>query len=1180
MDDQIKFVYTTVNDIPIKIQADSGSDINLFPKNHFLKYCDQKGYVPKLHPATRPLKAANKSLIPNLGWFPAKLSSKHASIVSKVYVMKQSQDDLPLMSRSDLYQLGYMRIDPHGGYAIKRVVNESECDLSDKDFKLALAALHKKHHKVFSGVGVYKHHTVDLHVKEDSQPFIQKAIPCSIHYRQRALERLDYFVKLGILEPLPNGYPIKYCSPMLVLPKPNKKEEIRLVVNYKRLNEQLSRTRHVPAVGLNDFCRVTRGFQYWFRLDLRHAFHQLLLSKKSQDLTIISTFNGCYKWKRMPQGLLNAGDYFDQVMESVMAPCTKSISMRDDIIGGGRTRREMLEEYSKVLTSLEANGLTCDPSKTKVGIDHVTFYGMEFSKEGMRPDKRKVQIVKNAKVPRSHDELNSWVCMVAWNDTFLYHFAQIVRPLRDLANSREPFVWKEEHEEAFQRVKHELSEHCLNNYFQEHRSTYLFTDAGKNSFDSKNNNAGFAAILAQKDEEGNFVIIHYASRSISPLEKKWSQPELEARALRYGIDKFRFYLEGIDIVYCMVDCKALVPLWNNNNKECPPRIDRQRLATQDIPMKLIHLPGAKNPADWLSRSRCEEDDDSHEDLLDMDISDALDEHLVKQINVRESSEPNKPIAIDTIRDLTNKDRILRLVKERIQRSDWHKFRNDKRLRGFFGVREELSVIDDIIFRGSHRIVLPEALYSSAIALVHSLSHQGMSQTEQLFTNRLWFPGYTVAVRAEVDMCHICSHTVVQTREEPSGTTTTPTRPFEEISTDFKGYFHDGYYALAILDIFTKWPTIFFTTSTSFAAVKKHFDTYFSYHGYPKVLKSDSGPPFNGSEFKEYLAKRGIRHLPVIPETPWANEVENFNRLIRKSYDIARLKGWDYKEFMTKMLMVKRATPSPATKVSPHFAATGRILDPGILQGSLPLDPQAGLSREEQKNIQENLMQSKLETKRRHDAKRNVFHLDLRPGDMVLVRLGSNKTPEKEKYRVIKVKGNEITAVSIKTGRVLRCHLSRFTRILERPQQPQVPQQNIEEDHDRMPLPSGAQAPPLPPAPQNVGNRNDLPPPALNVGNRAPNDLPPPQPRQQQQVRFDPRAHNIEYDTEAAIAPRTTRQQSARTGVPIPDHPLPRAPLEHSVQARTNAQQLQDQYQQDVQETLQLDRPAQNGQNQN
>ena len=163
--DQPKFVYTTVNDIPVKIQADSGSDINLFPRNHFLNYCAKKGHTPKLNPSTKPLKAANKTLIPNLGWFSATLSSKHESIVSKIYVMKQSQDDLPLMSRYDLFQLGYMRIDPNGGFASKKV----ECDLSDVEFQTAVAALHKKHHKVFTGVGLYKHHTVDLKVKEGSE---------------------------------------------------------------------------------------------------------------------------------------------------------------------------------------------------------------------------------------------------------------------------------------------------------------------------------------------------------------------------------------------------------------------------------------------------------------------------------------------------------------------------------------------------------------------------------------------------------------------------------------------------------------------------------------------------------------------------------------------------------------------------------------------------------------------------------------------------------------------------------------------------------------------------------------------------------------------------------------------------------------------------------------------------
>ena len=226
-------------------------------------------------------------------------------------------------------------------------------------------------------------------------------------------------------------------------------------------------------------------------------------------------------------------------------------------------------------------------------------------------------------------------------------------------------------------------------------------------------------------------------------------------------------------------------------------------------------------------------------------------------------------------------------------------------------------------------------------------------------------------------------------------------------------------------------------------------------------------------------------------------------------------------------------------------------------------------------------------------KKNTVHLDLRPGDMVLVRLGKQKTPEKDHYKVIKVNGNEITAVNVKTGRVLRRHLSKFTRILDRPHNPQPPQHRDDDgengnDHDQphMPLPNGAQPPPPPePRPQrnNAGNRNL--PPALNNGNRIPNELPevrrqPQQPRPPQHVRFNPEAQTVEYETDRAIAPpRTTRQHSARTGVPVPvpDHPLPRSALEHSVHARTNAQQIQDQYRQEVQQTLQLDRPPQNGQ---
>ena len=77
----------------------------------------------------------------------------------------------------------------------------------------------------------------------------------------------------------------------------------------------------------------------------------------------------------------------------------------------------------------------------------------------------------------------------------------------------------------------------------------MFTDAGKTTKNSTNKKAWFAAILSQKDlESGNLLTIAYASHSISATEKNWSQRELEALALRFGVDKWRHFFTGIEIL--------------------------------------------------------------------------------------------------------------------------------------------------------------------------------------------------------------------------------------------------------------------------------------------------------------------------------------------------------------------------------------------------------------------------------------------------------------------------------------------------------------------------------------------------------------------------------------------------------------------------------------------------------
>ena len=65
----IECVNVYVNDIKVECQPDSASDINIWGNNHFRTFCNELGYKPKLQRASRPIRAANKTLIKVNGFF-------------------------------------------------------------------------------------------------------------------------------------------------------------------------------------------------------------------------------------------------------------------------------------------------------------------------------------------------------------------------------------------------------------------------------------------------------------------------------------------------------------------------------------------------------------------------------------------------------------------------------------------------------------------------------------------------------------------------------------------------------------------------------------------------------------------------------------------------------------------------------------------------------------------------------------------------------------------------------------------------------------------------------------------------------------------------------------------------------------------------------------------------------
>ena len=74
------------------------------------------------------------------------------------------------------------------------------------------------------------------------------------------------------------------------------------------------------------------------------------------------------------------------------------------------------------------------------------------------------------------------------------------------------------------------------------------------------------------------------------------------------------------------------------------------------------------------------------------------------------------------------------------------------------------------------------------------------------------------------------------------------------------------------------------TSVSARAVIPKLDAIFARQGIPDVLKSDNGPPFNGSEFKNFADFLGFKHRRITPYWPKANgEAERLVQTLEKKH---------------------------------------------------------------------------------------------------------------------------------------------------------------------------------------------------------------------------------------------------------------------------------------------------------
>ncbi|GBG64263.1 hypothetical protein CBR_g41184 [Chara braunii] len=173
--------------------------------------------------------------------------------------------------------------------------------------------------------------------------------------------------------------------------------------------------------------------------------------------------------------------------------------------------------------------------KSECFLLEISFLGYVVTRGGLRPDSRKVAVVKEAPVPTSLTQVRAFLGLTSYYRRFIKGFAAIARPLTNLLRKDQPLSWDAECEKVFATLKDALAMTPILIRLDPSKQFILITDWQPEAI---------SAILAQKGNDGREHVIEYESRMVPDERRNESAPQGECYAVVWGIQHFHLYLYG------------------------------------------------------------------------------------------------------------------------------------------------------------------------------------------------------------------------------------------------------------------------------------------------------------------------------------------------------------------------------------------------------------------------------------------------------------------------------------------------------------------------------------------------------------------------------------------------------------------------------------------------------------
>ena len=336
-----------------------------------------------------------------------------------------------------------------------------------------------------------------IHVDPQATPRFFK--PRSVPYilRERVEKELDHLLSEGIIEPVQFS---DWAAPIVPIVKENGR--IRICGDYRVTINQLSKLDSYPIPKVDDLFTALAGGKSFSKLDLSHAYLQLVLDEESRKFTTINTLRGLFQYKRLSFGVSSAPAIFQRTMDSLLQGIPQTCVYLDDILITGKTTKEHIKNLDEVLQRLQTAGLRLKSSKCLFMAPSVEYLGHVIDSAGLHPTKAKVKAITEAPAPRNVTELRSFLGLINYYGKFLPNLSSTLAPLYQLLQQNTQWQLGDSQVTAFNTAKEALQSSTLLVHYDSSKPLTLACDASP---------YGIGAVLSHRFEDGSEKPIGFAS---------------------------------------------------------------------------------------------------------------------------------------------------------------------------------------------------------------------------------------------------------------------------------------------------------------------------------------------------------------------------------------------------------------------------------------------------------------------------------------------------------------------------------------------------------------------------------------------------------------------------------------------------------------------------------------------